>query len=158
MMKKIILWILVISCMGTIFFFSSQVAEESDKASEGFIINLVRFFNIREVFSEAEINEIATNLNGIVRVGAHFTIYAVLGFLVALLLNEYMLYGAKLILYSVLSSFLYACTDEFHQSFVPGRSAQLSDILTDTLGSLFGVIFAIIVLILINKYRKNHTV
>ena len=39
---------------------------------------------------------------------------------------------------SILFSFLYACTDELHQIFVPGRSAQFRDILIDTLGASFG--------------------
>lgn len=32
----------------------------------------------------------------------------------------------------------YAATDEFHQMFVPGRSAQMSDLLADTLGVVLG--------------------
>lgn len=36
----------------------------------------------------------------------------------------------------LLCSFLYACGDEWHQSFVPGRSALFSDVLIDTSGAL----------------------
>jgi VanZ family protein len=32
----------------------------------------------------------------------------------------------------------YAATDEFHQRFVPGRSAQLSDLLADAVGVMVG--------------------
>jgi VanZ family protein len=32
----------------------------------------------------------------------------------------------------------YAVTDELHQMFVPGRSAQLSDLLADTMGVIAG--------------------
>ena len=39
---------------------------------------------------------------------------------------------------SIFLSFLYACTDEIHQIFVPGRSAQFRDVLVDTLGASFG--------------------
>ena len=39
---------------------------------------------------------------------------------------------------SIIFSFLYACTDEIHQIFVPGRSAQFRDVLIDTLGASFG--------------------
>ena len=41
---------------------------------------------------------------------------------------------------SIFLSFLYACTDEIHQIFVPGRSAQFRDILIDTLGASFGIV------------------
>jgi VanZ family protein len=33
----------------------------------------------------------------------------------------------------------YAMTDEFHQMFVPGRSAQLSDLVADAIGVCIGV-------------------
>jgi VanZ family protein len=33
----------------------------------------------------------------------------------------------------------YAVTDEFHQMFVPGRSAQLSDLLADAIGVVAGI-------------------
>ncbi len=158
MIKKVILWILVITCAGTIFYFSSQPARESDNTSEGFIVTLIKLFDVREAFSQSEIEEIAASLNGPIRTLAHFGIYAVLGFLIALLLNEYALIYPNTIFYSVLSSFLYACTDELHQNFVAGRSAQIEDIVTDTLGSLCGALFAIIVIVLVKNYKKNHTV
>ena len=37
---------------------------------------------------------------------------------------------------------LYACTDEWHQLYVPGRSCQFSDILIDSGGVLAGVLLA----------------
>jgi len=38
----------------------------------------------------------------------------------------------------VLFCFFYGLTDEFHQSFVAGRSASWGDLMMDTLGGLFG--------------------
>lgn len=35
---------------------------------------------------------------------------------------------------------LYAITDEFHQSFVPGRSPRLTDVGIDSLGTLLGLL------------------
>ena len=35
-------------------------------------------------------------------------------------------------------SFLYACSDEFHQFFIAGRSAQFTDVMIDTCGALIG--------------------
>lgn len=155
-MKKLVLWILVIICMATIFLFSSQEAQESSKVSVGFIASVIRFFNVKDVFSETQIQEISISFNNIVRTGAHFMIYGVLGFLVALLLGEYKVFGVKQISYSVLWSLAYSCTDEIHQSFVPGRSAQISDIVTDTLGALSGAVFALVISIAIKKLKKKH--
>jgi VanZ family protein len=35
---------------------------------------------------------------------------------------------------------LYAITDEFHQSFVPGRSPRVTDVGIDAMGSLLGLL------------------
>ncbi len=35
---------------------------------------------------------------------------------------------------------LYALSDEYHQSFVPGRSSRLTDVGIDTTGSLIGLL------------------
>lgn len=45
---------------------------------------------------------------------------------------------------------LYACTDEWHQSFVPGRSAAFSDVLVDSTGILVAAI-----LIALSAFRKG---
>ncbi len=156
MIKKIILWILVVICMGAIFFFSSQEASESSELSAGFIVSVIRFFNVREVFSETEIEKISITFNNIVRVGAHFAIYGILGFLIALLFGEYKVHGVKQIIYSLICSFIYSCTDEIHQCFVPGRSAQISDIITDSLGALSGAALAVMISLIISKLKKKH--
>lgn len=39
-------------------------------------------------------------------------------------------------------SFLYACSDEWHQRFVPGRACQFRDVLIDSAGALLGLLFA----------------
>lgn len=36
----------------------------------------------------------------------------------------------------------YAVTDEFHQSFVPGRTAWVGDVVIDSVGALFGLLSA----------------
>ena len=41
----------------------------------------------------------------------------------------------------LLISIAYAALDEFHQSFVPGRTSSLIDFAIDTLGIIFSVIF-----------------
>ena len=36
--------------------------------------------------------------------------------------------------------FLYACTDELHQLFIAGRSAEIKDVLIDSFGSLTSIL------------------
>lgn len=56
---------------------------------------------------------------------------------------------------SILLSFLYACTDELHQIFVPGRSAQFRDILIDTLGASFGATITYLIIKLFAKIKTR---
>lgn len=66
---------------------------------------------------------------------AHFSIYFALGFSCLLSFSDI---TRKNIFYSVLFSFVYALTDEFHQSLIPGRGPQFTDVLIDTTGALCG--------------------
>ena len=73
-----------------------------------------------------------------VRKCAHFTIYLILGILVISLLSEYRILNFKTVLYTLLIVFLYACSDEFHQLFVSGRSSEIGDVLIDSSGGFIG--------------------
>jgi hypothetical protein len=42
-------------------------------------------------------------------------------------------------LYSVLLAIIYALTDEFHQSFTPGRQPRIRDVIIDTIGAGLGI-------------------
>jgi VanZ family protein len=45
---------------------------------------------------------------------------------------------------TLLIVFLYAASDEYHQSFVPGRTALFSDVCIDTGGGAIGLLLALI--------------
>ena len=42
--------------------------------------------------------------------------------------------------------FLYACSDELHQHFTPGRACMFTDVLIDTGGALTGMLMSLIIL------------
>ena len=48
--------------------------------------------------------------------------------------------GIKKLAIAALLTVLYAASDEFHQSFVPGRSAVASDVLVDSCGVIVALI------------------
>ncbi len=50
----------------------------------------------------------------------------------------------KLVLFSVVLASLYGVSDEWHQSFVPGRDASLGDMVADALGAVIGALLAIL--------------
>ena len=56
---------------------------------------------------------------------------------------------------SIFLSFLYAITDEIHQIFVPGRSAQFRDVLIDTLGASFGATITYLIIKLFAKIKTR---
>jgi VanZ family protein len=68
---------------------------------------------------------------------AHVCLYFPLAFLFYLSLNRS---GIKkyVFLATVILTFFYGITDEFHQSFVPGRDSSFGDVIADLAGALLG--------------------
>lgn len=73
---------------------------------------------------------------------AHLTEYAVLSLLVyaSFLRGKEFEWHPRIAFRSVLVSGLYSLTDEFHQSFVPGRTASIMDCGIDTTGAVLGML------------------
>jgi len=79
-----------------------------------------------------------------VRKCAHLTEYGILGVLVlrAFSAGELANPGEnrwKRAQWALGISALYACSDEFHQIFVPSRGASVEDVLLDTCGAAMGI-------------------
>lgn len=120
-------WYPSILMMVIIYIFSNFGSTESN-AQSGLIVNALKL-----LFPSLENAEF---LVFFVRKSAHFIEYFLLGLFTARALN---LTGKKL-WFSVLISCLYACFDEYHQTFISGRSGQLSDVILDTIGASFGTL------------------
>lgn len=152
--KILITTALVIGWCAVIFSFSSQSASESSKTSGGLIEAFCNFI-IPEFgdFSGLQREEFIEHLQFAVRKCAHFTAYGILGFL-----SWFALFDIKTKLrYSIAVgfSFLYACSDEIHQYFVPGRSNEIRDILIDTAGAMLGALIAFGITKLFLNFRKQ---
>ncbi len=140
MIRKVIKIILVLLWMVMIFLLSNEEAVKSSKKSDGLIIKSVELFTGKSL-SDQEKEKVLKYLVFPVRKCAHLSLYLILGILVISLLREYMVINTKLVLLSLLICFLYACSDEIHQLFIPGRSGEVRDVLIDTLGACLGVSF-----------------
>jgi len=71
----------------------------------------------------------------------HASVYGILGFfLLGALRPTYAGYTPGQIRASIVIASLYGISDEFHQSFVPGRSPDVWDWVADTTGALLAVI------------------
>ena len=83
----------------------------------------------------------------------HFIEYAILGGLLAIAFVKAKpaVMPSKLIwLVAAVLSILYGASDEWHQTFVPGRFATLADWVADVLGSIAGVLAVYL------YYRSNQ--
>lgn len=134
--KRIIAWSLIIFWMAFIFFMSSQPGDVSSKQSN-FVVILLDMFGID---LNSRFGELSTF---IIRKGAHFTEYMILYFLSFNLLRLY-INRKKAYIYSLIIVFGYACSDEFHQLFVEGRSGQFKDVIIDTSGGVFGSLLVVL--------------
>ncbi|MFC2037130.1 VanZ family protein [Chloroflexota bacterium] len=74
-------------------------------------------------------------LGALTSIGAHMFVFGVLAMLWARALGE----RPRALLLALLLTMLYAAFDEFHQSFVPGRTADPFDILSDGAGAALGI-------------------
>jgi VanZ family protein len=73
----------------------------------------------------------------------HMLEYLPLGVLLSRALIHTQVATDRRILYffALLICIFYGISDEFHQAYVPGRSAVLSDVAADSLGALIGIYF-----------------
>ncbi|MCI8777970.1 MAG: VanZ family protein [Bacilli bacterium] len=154
--KKIIIYILLISWMGLIFFFSHQSAIDSDKVSSGVIDKIIHTIEIisNHKLTDNELKLISNYLVFPIRKLAHFTLYFILGILFYNLIKSYIKNNKKRIIVSLLFCLLYACSDEIHQIFIPGRSGEIRDVFIDSIGSFMGII--LIYIFLKRKDNKNE--
>lgn len=74
---------------------------------------------------------------------AHTGLYTLLGLLVsrALIQGNPVRFTKGMFILTVVITSLYGVSDEFHQSFVPGRTPDVFDWMTDTLGALLACAF-----------------
>ena len=127
-MKKIKYFIPSIFLMILIFMFSHQTGSESSGLSSQIVLWIQTYLHI-------PITEF------IVRKAAHMSEYALLTltFIYGFYKNQYPI--QKIMIYSLIGTFLYACSDEMHQLFIGGRAGQFTDVLIDTCGGCFAIMF-----------------
>jgi VanZ family protein len=76
---------------------------------------------------------VGPELPAFTRVIAHFTEYALLAVLWAWALSP-AIGGRRALVFAAAIAFAYAISDEYHQSYVPGRDSDPVDVLVDTNG------------------------
>ena len=148
-MKKVVIF-LCIFWMAFIFYMSGTNGEISHVESKK-VVDLIENAEVKPQ-DKAESKPIDKNtindqkvkeneLDHVIRKNAHTFMYMILAFLASSLLFVFNKRGKGAIVYILFICLFYAVTDEFHQSFVIGRTSLVSDVLVDFGGSLIGLTF-----------------
>lgn len=144
MIGKYLKWVLLVFYMIFIFYMSSKPAVESNETSK-WVIEILRLINI-------DLNSWFGNVaNFAVRKVAHFSEYFILSIIIYFVSREDK-DRRKSSIYGIIICFLYACSDEIHQYFVPGRAMLFTDVLIDTSGG----ICAMAIIKIVVTYQKKY--
>ena len=147
----IVLSILIILWIFTIYKLSSMNNENSNGKSSSIItifiedaLELTNKYGITDSHpNETKIEKASALLNTPLRKVMHAFVYFVLSFLIVLMINI-LFKNKKYIISSIITIFLIitlSSLDEYHQTFVVGRTGQLKDVLIDSAGGLCGIMF-----------------
>lgn len=136
---RIIGVILIITLLILIFIFSSMNGFDSKNLTKGIL---------------AKIMENSQDFNHPFRKIMHAFIYFILGTLIFIVAGLFGMKNKKAMLLAIAISFLYACTDEIHQTFIDERTGQFSDVLIDTFGAFIGINVVIILKLIFLKIRS----
>ena len=93
--------------------------------------------------NEQKLDRASSLLNRPLRKVMHASVYFVLGFMIIFIVNMFFS-NKKYIISALITMFLIvilAGFDEYHQTFVDGRTGQLKDVLIDSAGALVGILF-----------------
>lgn len=147
--KRVIFLVLIILTSLVIFGFSTQNGEESTSVSRRIATEIVNIFNKNGQDKESVILQ----SERVIRKLAHFSIYTTLGLWTMAFINTFKIKERNMMMATIIFGFLYACSDELHQSFVGGRSASFIDVMIDTIGVAFGLC----VMLFIKETHNNIT-
>ena len=152
--KRILFIVMLLATLYIIFGFSSQDGEQSGNLS----LKVTNF--IVEMFSKVKNMDLALRmhyierLHPIIRKLAHFSIYCLVGFSVMGFWCTFDIKNKYKLLWSILLGVSYAASDEFHQSFVPGRGPSIRDVCIDSAGVLSGIFIMIFLILLFEAFNN----
>ena len=151
---RCVLGLLIVLNMVVIYQFSAQDGTKSGETSKE-VSQIVAEVTVKD-FEEKqpeEQNKIIKDLHHPIRKLAHMIEFGSLGALILLLLLTWKDYLLTRYIGALVATFLYACTDEWHQTVTADRGPQFTDVLIDLSGALITctVILAVCILIKVRK-------
>ncbi len=154
MKKNILRGILITLLIGTfftIFGFSNQNGEESGGLSKRITQTVTKNIKSVQNLDKEQRENVLQRIESIIRKIAHFSIYTVVGLLLMGLMSTYSLKENDRISVSLIIGVIYASTDEIHQAFIPARTAQITDVIIDSMGVLLGTLCILLLTKLLQK-------
>ena len=156
--KKILIWLPAIVMAMIIFGFSKQDGEESSglsyKAADIIltVCDKAGIIDCNENNRESMIEAVQFPI----RKAAHMTEYFLLAIAISFPLYVYGgIKGVRIPVISAVIAIAFAATDEFHQTFVPGRYGCVLDVLIDAAGSIIGLIIVYIIYKNVCKHKDE---
>ena len=149
-------FVLVIGVMLLIFMLSSQPGTNSNALSNQFIHSYQFAVEHFSFLSDTTRAALLAKPSHYVRKLAHLTIFALLGGTTFLALWQRKKSFLSCMVLSIWICLMYAGLDEWHQYYVIGREANLSDVLLDTLGASIGSLSVGLIQIEISSIRKKQ--
>lgn len=149
MNRKKVFIIGAIVWMMIIFFMSNQTASVSLNMS-GSVIDILNNIPIAGDLLKDILK--SNSAQFIIRKAAHMFSYGMLAILCFIIVYELKRCSKKAMYIAFFITFVYACTDEIHQLFIPGRSGRATDVIIDCIGAFIGLI---VVNSIVRVTRKN---
>lgn len=158
--SKIVCLVLIASWLLVIFSLSGMTSDESNSKSKSTLnVMIQECLNITNKIgltnkhpSNEKKNKVIENINLPMRKFAHATVFIILAILVMVFLHTFKLGLKSSYLITIFISFIYALLDEYHQTFISGRTGQFSDSLIDTVGAIIGATLVVLVV----HIHKSH--
>lgn len=147
--------VLLITQMWVIFGFSGQNGEESGSISRKITEAVTKNISSVQNLEKEEKEKVLKKIEHIIRKLAHFSLYAVIGFLLMSLMSTYKLKQKNRILVSCSIGLLYAISDEIHQAFIPGRGPQIADVGIDFSGVVVGILISTLIIKILISRKKS---
>lgn len=133
-MRKILAFILVLSLMGAVLYFSSQSGGESNSLSRHVAKRIIVVME-----QQGDTTQTLEKVNLIVRKLAHFSEYLLLAVLLAVVLTYLVKRVWVAVPLAALVGVGFAFCDEWVQSGSPGRTQSIFDVMVDGAGIAVGL-------------------
>ncbi len=160
---KIICLTLTFIWLFVIFSLSGMNSDESNSKSKSTLnvliqetLNITNKTGITDKHpSDAKKESVINNINLPMRKFAHATVFIVLAILLNMCFRMFNIRPWMSFIVTIIICFVFAVLDEYHQTFIPGRTGQFIDSLIDTLGAIIGSTLSLIFIKLRIKHQEK---